>query len=42
MITIDIQTQHLCSLYQITISAFNDLGEGEVLVTKWSLGGENT
>lgn len=38
-VILDVFEEHLCSLYEIQISAVNDLGEGEVMKTKWSLGG---
>ena len=38
-VVFDIPSQYLCSVYKIQISAFNQLGEGEILDTRWSLGG---
>ena len=38
-VLVDISAEHLCSLYSIEISAYNDLGEGDLMKTTWSLGG---
>ncbi len=39
-IELDVPSPHQCSVYEVQVSAFNGLGEGEVLITKWSPGGE--
>ena len=39
-IEVNVPSPHQCSVYEVQVSAFNGLGEGEVLITKWSPGGE--
>ena len=39
-IELDVPSPHQCSVYEVQVSAFNGLGEGEVLITKWSPGGD--
>ena len=39
-IIIDTHPKQLCSVYVIEISAHNNVGQGETMTIKWSLGGK--